>query len=269
MTTSATPANRFQHWDETEGFDVNTRQQPGTPIFDEEEETIGGDWGKKYKYEVNSNGTIRKMEELSQEQEEKTTEKDLRNITNKFSAKLSGKAPVIGLAFGLPSFIVILTDELEQGYGPSLIEELKTTAPNTHTLIFLNKETAAVVEECLESGAEGICFSSNVADGDGDFVKALRAIAKRGVYYPEEVKKNAGYVGSNPFAMVLPNDITEREKEVLVGLTEGLSNKELAESLFLSVETIKSHLKSLTQKLGVRDRTGAAIYGVKCGVSRS
>ena len=165
--------------------------------------------------------------------------------------------------------LVILTDELEQGYGASLIKELKTTAPNTHTLIFLSKETAAVVEECLEAGAEGICFNSNVSDGDGDFVKALRAIAKRGVYYPEEVKKRAGYVGSNPFAMVLPNDITEREKEVLVGLTEGLSNKELAESLFLSVETIKSHLKSLTQKLGVRDRTGAAIYGVKAGVSRS
>ena len=266
MTTSATPANRFQHWDETEGFDVNTRQQLGTPIFDEEEETIGGDWGKKH-------GIYTMVEKqsatLPQEQEEKTTKKDLRNITNKFAAKLSGKAPVIGLAFGLPSFIVILTDELEQGYGPSLIEELKTTAPNTHTLIFLNKETAAVVEECLESGAEGICFSSNVADGDGDFVKALRAIAKRGVYYPEEVKKKAGYVGSNPFAMVLPNDITEREKEVLVGLTEGLSNKELAESLFLSVETIKSHLKSLTQKLGVKDRTGAAIFGVKAGVSRS
>ena len=165
--------------------------------------------------------------------------------------------------------LVILTDELEQGYGPSLIKELKTTAPNTHTLIFLSKETAVVVEECLEAGAEGICFNSNISDGDGDFVKALRAIAKRGVYYPEEVKKKAGYVGANPFAMVLPNDITEREKEVLVGLTEGLSNKELAESLFLSVETIKSHLKSLTQKLGVKDRTGAAIFGVKAGVSRS
>lgn len=164
--------------------------------------------------------------------------------------------------------LVILTDEMEQGYGPSLIKELKSISPETHTLIFLAKETAAVVEECLEAGAEGICFNSNVSDGDGDFVKALRSIAKHGVYYPEEVKKKAGYVGANPFALVLPNDITEREKEVLVGLTEGLSNKELAESMFLSVETIKSHLKSLTGKLGVKDRTGAAIFGVKAGVGR-
>ena len=49
--------------------------------------------------------------------------------------------------------LVILTDELEQGYGSSLIKELKTTAPNTHTLIFLEKETAVVVEECLAAGA--------------------------------------------------------------------------------------------------------------------
>ena len=63
--------------------------------------------------------------------------------------------------------------------------------------------------------------------------------------------------------------MTEREKEVLAGLSEGLSNKELAESLYISAETVKSHLKSITGKLGVRDRTAAAIYAVRAGVMRS
>ena len=168
-----------------------------------------------------------------------------------------------------PPDLVILTDEMEQGYGPSLIRQLKTSAPDTHTLIFLEKETAGVVEECLEAGAEGICFNSNVSTGDGDFIKALRAIANKGVFYPDEVRKKAGYVSKDPFALVLPSDITEREKEVLVGLSEGLSNKELAESLFISGDTVKSHLKNITTKLGVKDRTGAAIFAVKAGVSRS
>ena len=168
-----------------------------------------------------------------------------------------------------PPDLVILTDELEQGYGPSLIKELKRSAPETHSLIFLEKETAAVVEECLEAGAEGICFNSNVSNGDGDFIKALRAIANKGVFYPDDVRKKAGYVSKDPYALALPSDITEREKEVLVGLSEGLSNKELSETLFISAETVKSHLKSITGKLGVKDRTGAAIYAVKAGVSRS
>lgn len=168
-----------------------------------------------------------------------------------------------------PPDLLILTDDLEQGYGPSLIKNLKSTAPETHTLIFLAKETGAVVEECLEAGAEGICFNSNVSDGDGDFVKALRAIANRGVYYPEEVRRKAGYLGVSQPALVLSSDITEREREVLTGLSEGLSNKELAESLFISSETVKSHLKSITGKLGVRDRTAAAIFAVRAGVMRS
>lgn len=168
-----------------------------------------------------------------------------------------------------PPDLLILTDDLEQGYGPSLIQELKTKAPETHTLIFLAKETAVVVEECLEAGAEGICFNSNVSDGDGDFVKAMRAIAKRGVYYPEKVRRKAGYLGVTSPALVLPSDMTEREKEVLAGLSEGLSNKELAESLFISAETVKSHLKSITGKLGVRDRTAAAIFAVRAGVTLS
>ena len=165
--------------------------------------------------------------------------------------------------------LVILTDVLEQGYGPSLVREIRQRHPDIKCLISLERETADVVEECLEVGCQGICFNSNVGAGDGDFLKALKAMANNAIYYPEEVRKKAGYVGSTPFAMVLPSDITEREKEVLIGLTEGLSNKELADTLFVSIDTVKSHLKNLTQKLGVRDRTGAAIYGIKCGISRS
>lgn len=125
-----------------------------------------------------------------------------------------------------------------------------------------------MVEECLEAGAAGVCFQSNITDGKGDFMKSLQALASNAVYYPEEVKQKAGYVGRDPFALVLPPDMTEREKEVLVALSEGQSNKEISESLFISNETVKSHLKNITSKLGVRDRTAAAIYAIKSGVSR-
>lgn len=167
-----------------------------------------------------------------------------------------------------PPDLLLLTDELEQGYGPALIGKLKDHSPKTRALIFLSRETSDVVQECLEAGAVGVCFQSNITDGQGDFIKSLKALAANAIYYPEEVREKAGYVGSNPYRLVLPLDLTEREKEVMVGLSEGLTNKEISETLFISGETVKSHLKNITSKLGVRDRTAAAIYALRAGINK-
>jgi DNA-binding NarL/FixJ family response regulator len=61
--------------------------------------------------------------------------------------------------------------------------------------------------------------------------------------------------------------LTDREIEVLKGVTEGWSDKELALKLFLSEATIKSHLRSIYRKLQVRNRAQAAAYAVKKGLS--
>ena len=60
--------------------------------------------------------------------------------------------------------------------------------------------------------------------------------------------------------------LTERERDVLESLIKGRSNKEIASSLFISEETVKSHLKTLFHKLRVRDRTEAAIAAIRHGI---
>jgi len=60
--------------------------------------------------------------------------------------------------------------------------------------------------------------------------------------------------------------LTERERDVVELLIKGRSNKEIACSLFISEETVKSHLKTLFAKLGVRDRTEAAIAAIRHGI---
>ena len=57
--------------------------------------------------------------------------------------------------------------------------------------------------------------------------------------------------------------LTEREQEVLDLVADGLSNKEIAKKLFLSEKTVKNHLTNLFKKLGVNDRTNAALYAMK------
>ena len=60
--------------------------------------------------------------------------------------------------------------------------------------------------------------------------------------------------------------LSAREQEVLLLLVKGRSNKEIAGTLFISEETVKSHLKTLFGKLGVRDRTDAAISAIRHGI---
>ena len=70
----------------------------------------------------------------------------------------------------------------------------------------------------------------------------------------------AGYVKSIALA-----GLSDRESEVLEALCQGMSNKEMAEVLFVSPETIKSHVSTVIGKLGVKDRTQAVISAIREG----
>ena len=71
----------------------------------------------------------------------------------------------------------------------------------------------------------------------------------------------AGYVKSIELA-----GLSDRESEVLEALCQGMSNKEMAEVLFVSPETIKSHVSTVIGKLGVKDRTQAVISAIRAGM---
>ena len=71
----------------------------------------------------------------------------------------------------------------------------------------------------------------------------------------------AGYVKSIELA-----GLSDRESEVLEALCQGMSNKEMAEVLFVSSETIKSHVSTVIGKVGVKDRTQAVISAIRAGM---
>ena len=62
--------------------------------------------------------------------------------------------------------------------------------------------------------------------------------------------------------------LTEREHEVLHLIAEGLNNREIAEKLFISEKTVKTHVSNILGKLGVADRTQAAIYALRHGIPK-
>ena len=160
--------------------------------------------------------------------------------------------------------ILITSEDLETGYGIRLVEKVKIHNPKIKALIFLARETTEVVHEAMAAGADGVMFISSVGSGHGDFINALTTTNNDGVYYQKSVRAAATAIIKQPPELIDP--LSEREREVLRCIIKGMKNSEIAESLILSSETIKSHVSSTIQKLGVRDRTQAAVFALTHGL---
>ena len=82
------------------------------------------------------------------------------------------------------------------------------------------------------------------------------------------IEEFASHGGLRVQPVDLPDPLTDREVEVLELLAKGRSNAELSEELFISEATVKTHLKHILAKLGVRDRVQAVVYAYESGLVR-
>jgi len=101
--------------------------------------------------------------------------------------------------------------------------------------------------------------------GPRELADTIRAAARGEVrLHPEVTRKlMSGIAGETPAA----EPLTGREQEVLACLGRGLANKEIAAELFISEKTVKTHVSNVLEKLGLADRTQAALYAVKHGLA--
>jgi DNA-binding NarL/FixJ family response regulator len=131
-------------------------------------------------------------------------------------------------------------------------------------LVVTTFENDSFVLEALEAGAHGFLLKRSGAD---QLIHAVRTVAASdGLLYPQSIR---ALVAVRPDAREPSLDrLTEREAEVLRLVATGLSNGEIAKVLFLGIETVKSHVRSVLDKLGARDRTQAAIIAWRSGFAR-
>ncbi|GAB3227949.1 response regulator transcription factor [Glycomyces halotolerans] len=119
------------------------------------------------------------------------------------------------------------------------------------------------VWQALRAGADGFLLKRTRVE---DLLAAVRLVARTdALLFPEAIRRLAasGRTGRPPRGV---EDLSGREREVLVLAAGGLSNTEIAERLYLGRETVKSHLSSVYTKLGVRDRTQAVIAAYEAGL---
>ncbi|HHU10869.1 MAG TPA: response regulator transcription factor [Intrasporangiaceae bacterium] len=123
--------------------------------------------------------------------------------------------------------------------------------------------------DALEAGASGFMLKNAEPE---QLVEAVRAVGHgHGLLAPEVTRRviermaGGGGGGDRPEPPELAS-LTEREREVLIALAQGMSNAEIAKELFLGEATIKTHVSNCLAKIGVRDRVHAVIYAYEAGL---
>ncbi len=94
-------------------------------------------------------------------------------------------------------------------------------------------------------------------------IRAIREAARGRTYMPPDLHPSAAVQPEEPNVSL--NLLTNREREVLLLVARGMTNQQIAASLYISEKTVKNHLSSIFEKLGVSDRTNAALLAIKSG----
>jgi two-component system, NarL family, response regulator LiaR len=153
--------------------------------------------------------------------------------------------------------------------GVDATREIKARCPEVKVLVLTTFGTDDWVFDALKAGASGYLLKDTPREG---VLGAIRGTLKGKTFIDPAI---AGKVLSEITnskkkpATLITSKLTEREVEVICLLARGLSNEEIAKILFLSEGTVRNHLSSIVDKLGVSDRTQAALIAVQHGLGES
>ncbi|TBX52269.1 response regulator transcription factor [Bacillus mycoides] len=138
---------------------------------------------------------------------------------------------------------------------------VKKKYPNCRVLVFTMYEHDEYLMDALQSGADGYLLKDSSSE---QVVAAIRMLYQGdSVIHPRMTKKLITYHQQQMKLEPNENELTEREKEILFELVKGLSNKEIAEVLYISDKTVKIHINKIFKKLNVKSRSQAVIYAVR------
>jgi DNA-binding NarL/FixJ family response regulator len=165
---------------------------------------------------------------------------------------------------------VVLMDIVFKGGGMSGIEatrKIKEASPSTKVVIMTAHDEDRLLVEAVEAGASGFLSKDEAAQ---EVLNAAKAAADGEVLIdPGTLTRLLAQVArereAQSQAMMLLNDLTEREREILQLLAEGLRNDDIASKLFISPQTVQTHVRNILGKLRVHSKLEAVTFAVRHG----
>src|SRR6266571_3248370 len=160
--------------------------------------------------------------------------------------------------------VILMDVRMPDMDGLEATKKIKEERPRTAVVMLTMHENPAYLREAVRAGAAGYLLKDVSRE---ELVDAIRQVATGGAFIESQMLKGmlSEMKPQGPVPAAARN-LTKREREILSLVAEGMSNREIAERLVLSPETVKSHVAAILEKLGVSDRKQAAIYAVRNGL---
>jgi DNA-binding NarL/FixJ family response regulator len=166
----------------------------------------------------------------------------------------------VGLAAALTPDVILLDLKLPGLDGLGVLADLRERGLPTRVLVLTSVTDPASVTLAMRAGAAGFLYK----DVDPDaLVRALRLVRDGQVVLAPEASAALVRARGRADAVAGLDALTAREREVLAQIAEGRTNRQIARLLSMSEKTVKTHVSSVLAKLGVADRTQAALYAVR------
>jgi len=162
--------------------------------------------------------------------------------------------------------VLVLDISMPDGSGLHAIPEVIERSPETRVLVLSVHDNLEYVLESMRAGAHGYLRKDSAP---AELRAAVRAVHDGELFLSPEVSRQvAAAIRNNPGPVDEPNPslLTPREREVLVSIAQGLSNKEIAARLAISPRTVEAHRDSLSRKLGIRTVAGLTKFCLKHGL---
>jgi DNA-binding NarL/FixJ family response regulator len=160
--------------------------------------------------------------------------------------------------------VVVMDIRMPVRGGTSATREIISWAPpRPRVLVLTTFDLDDVVDDAITAGADGFLLKRSTPE---QLVAGIRTVAAGDALLSPTVTRRLFqmYAQRQP-TPVPPVRLTEREADVLRALARGLSNVEIAGSMYVTTETVKTHVRHLLAKLGVRDRTQAVVWAYRSG----
>lgn len=170
-------------------------------------------------------------------------------------ATSDGEAAV-QLAEDLRPDVILMDLSMPRLDGIAATKRILASAPEIHILVLTSFSEQRRIVEAIHAGAEGYLLKHAAPE---EILSGIRAVAEGGL--PLDPMAARALLNARAAPSAVP--LTDREREVLLLVREGLPNKQIARRLNISERTVKAHLGSIFQRLGVTDRTQAALWAAE------
>lgn len=169
----------------------------------------------------------------------------------------------VEMAQQLQPDVIVMDIGLPRQDGIAATQQIKAVLPNVRIVMLTSHTTETEVIAALSSGADAYCIKGTNVDR---LLAAIAAAQEGATYLDPQIARRVIDHLKLPLSTAPVGQLSQRELDVLKLIVEGYSNQEIAAALYLSPNTIKTHIRGIMNKLAVDDRVQAAVVALRTGL---